>query len=669
MWRIAARVNTDAGFATKRPDDCKRERKVFPVKLRRVSIRNFRLLEQLEVDLSPTTVIIGENNAGKSAFLDAIRLVLNRASARRGCVATEYDFNLLKDKTEPHTAQPIEISLLFREDAPKEWPVEVTQELNEIVQLDPHSGLNQIYVKYTASYSPASKAFEQDVSFLNIEGQPLKTRTGSYAVFGDFLTYVPVFYLSALRDVGEQFSPRSPFWGRLLRSVDIPEAKRDEITKKLESLNAELLAVDPKLQKVTDNLSQISKVVAQYTKQEVELRALPLRPWDLMSRSEVVLQSHSSSTKFPLSKHGQGVQSLAVLFLFQAFIAEMLTTLYAEHASPILALEEPEAHLHPQAARALWRQVDDVPGQKLVTTHSPYFVQNVPFHDLRILRREGGATRVFSLPEFYTANVLVNDELRQFVKNNSAKFSLHASELRVTGTITEDESRSLLKCFLRPEEKQWHAVIRDFAERSNAFISHDDVLKLETYVRRMRGEVLFARCWLLCEGQTEYVLLHHFSMMLKLPLDAHGVGVIDYQNNGSPGAFAALARVLGFRWIIFSDGDAAAKGFIKELKGLHFSDKEIAAAVQKFPETDIELFAAKSGLADDCRTCLAEHGVTVVAKTAPNAVDELAASLRSKKPNWAYWLVERLSQRKAKGAEVPDFFKKIIEATVKLANE
>ena len=212
VWRIAARFNTDAGFATKRPDDWKRERKVFPVKLRRVSIRNFRLLEQLEVDLSPTTVIIGENNAGKSAFLDAIRLVLNRASARRGCVATEYDFNLLKDKTEPHTAQPIEISLLFREDAPKEWPVEVTQELNEIVQLDPHSGLNQIYVKYTASYSPANKAFEQDVSFLNIEGQPLKTRTGSYAVFGDFLTYVPVFYLSALRDVGEQFSPRSPFW-------------------------------------------------------------------------------------------------------------------------------------------------------------------------------------------------------------------------------------------------------------------------------------------------------------------------------------------------------------------------------------------------------------------------------------------------------------------------
>jgi putative ATP-dependent endonuclease of OLD family len=639
------------------------------VKLRRVSIRNFRLLEQLEVDLSPTTVVIGENNAGKSAFLDAIRLVLNRASARKGCAATEYDFNLLKDKTEPHTAQPIEISLLFREDAPSEWPVEVTQELNEIVQLDPHSGLNQIHVKYTASYNSGSKAFEQDVSFLNIEGQPLKTRTGSYAVFGDFLTYVPVFYLSALRDIDEQFSPRSPFWGRLLRSVDIPEAKRDEITKKLESLNAELLAVDPKLQKVTDNLSQISKVVAQYTKQEVALRALPLRPWDLMSRSEVVLQSHGSSTKFPLSKHGQGVQSLAVLFLFQAFIAEMLTTLYAEHASPILALEEPEAHLHPQAARALWRQVEEVPGQKLVTTHSPYFVQNVPFHDLRILRRESGTTHVFSLPEYYTANLLVNDELREFVKNNGGRFSLHADELRVTGTITEDECRNLLKCFVRPEEKQWHAVVRDLAERTKSYISHDDVLKLETYVRRMRGEILFARCWLLCEGQTEYALLHHFSLMLKLPLDANGVAVVDYQNNGSPGAFAALARVLGFKWMMFSDGDAAAKGFVKELKGLHFTDKQVVASVKNFPETDIEMFAAKSGLADDCRACLGEHSTAVAPKTAATAVDELSVALRSKKPNWAYWLIEKLSRRKAGAADVPDFFKKVIEEGVKLANE
>ena len=635
------------------------------VKLRKVSINNFRLIASLDVELSDTTVLIGENNAGKSAFLDAIKLVLNRGSARKGSVATEYDFNLSPEKVEPHTAQPIEITLLFREDNLGEWPRELTQELNEIVQLDPHSGLNQVHLKYTAAYDQTSKSFEQQLQFLNIEGKPLRGRTPWYAVFADLLTYVPVFYLSALRDTAEQFSPGSPFWGRLLRSVDIPAEKREEISQKLESLNTELLALDPKLQKVTANLGQISDVVSQYTKQEVGLRALPLRPWDLMSRSEVVLQGQGSATKFPLSRHGQGVQSLAVIFLFQAFIGEMLNTLYSENASPILALEEPEAHLHPQAARALWKQVRDVPGQKIVTTHSPYFVQNVPFYDLRILRRTVDNTRVFSLPRYYTAILTINDELRDFVRKHPT-FSIHATELRVAGSITENEYRDLLRCFVRPEERGAHAVLRNLYERSKGFISPDAVLRLETYVRRMRGEVLFARCWILCEGQTEYTLLHQLSAILNLSLDVHGVAVVDYQNNGSPGAFASLARALGFQWIMFSDGDAAAKGFIQELKNVHFTDEQIGISVKNLPARDIEDLFAKSRLAADCRQCFADRGIAV---PADDALEDLAELLRANKPNWAYWLAERLSTRRVTAEEVPEFLKLIIDTAVAMANE
>ena len=38
----------------------------------------------------------------------------------------------------------------------------------------------------------------------------------------------------------------------------------------------------------------------------------------------------------------------------------------------------PRTHLHPQA-RTLWAHVHGLPGQKIITTHSPYFVQHVPF--------------------------------------------------------------------------------------------------------------------------------------------------------------------------------------------------------------------------------------------------------------------------------------------------
>ena len=39
---------------------------------RRVEIRNFRSIEEVQVDLAPFTVIVGKNGAGKSNFIDAL---------------------------------------------------------------------------------------------------------------------------------------------------------------------------------------------------------------------------------------------------------------------------------------------------------------------------------------------------------------------------------------------------------------------------------------------------------------------------------------------------------------------------------------------------------------------------------------------------------------------
>ena len=82
-----------------------------------------------------------------------------------------------------------------------------------------------------------------------------------------------------------------------------------------------------------------------------------------------------------------------MIFLFQAFVEHLVRELYEQDSEPVLALEEPETHLHPQAARTLWTHVRALPGQKIVTTHSPYFVQHVPFRDLRLVRLTGKELR------------------------------------------------------------------------------------------------------------------------------------------------------------------------------------------------------------------------------------------------------------------------------------
>lgn len=47
------------------------------MKLRKLKIENFRGIKDLELDLGDTTVLIGENNSGKTAVLEVLRLCIS----------------------------------------------------------------------------------------------------------------------------------------------------------------------------------------------------------------------------------------------------------------------------------------------------------------------------------------------------------------------------------------------------------------------------------------------------------------------------------------------------------------------------------------------------------------------------------------------------------------
>ena len=100
---------------------------------------------------------------------------------------------------------------------------------------------------------------------------------------------------------------------------------------------------------------------------------------------------------------------------------------------------------------------------------------------------------------------------------------------------------------------------------------------LEDWARRMRGEVFFSRFWILCEGQSEVFLLTALFDALAFRLDSQGVSLIDYQNNGSPRAFACLARTFGFPWAPLADGDEHGRNTFSSLKNAGFSEQELSA--------------------------------------------------------------------------------------------
>ena len=381
-----------------------------------IRIRNFRGLKDIEMPLARATVLIGENNSGKSSVLDCISLTLGRRWGQRGTGFSEYDLTIdgeaapdtvaettgeaagTGDTVAEAEAPEALVELFFTEQIAGEWPEEITSRLFGIIQTNPVTELNSITLRVTYRLNPLEKTYEPGWAFLDVNGDPIGAGEARRAAnTQQFFKYVPVFFLSALRDASEEFSSRSQFWGRLLKAVEISQDERQALDEAIDELNTRLLAADPRVAETVERLREIQAVVAHGAASDVSIRALPMKVWELLARSEIVIRGETGAPWLPLARHGQGVKSLSVIYLFNAFVERLLKETYSEHSEPIVALEEPEVHLHPQAVRALWSQIDAMPGQKIIASHSPYFMQYVPIRDIRLFapwsRRRPGLLR------------------------------------------------------------------------------------------------------------------------------------------------------------------------------------------------------------------------------------------------------------------------------------
>jgi putative ATP-dependent endonuclease of the OLD family len=128
------------------------------VKLREIKVQNFRCLADVTIPIGDTTVLVGANNSGKTALLDALRIVLTGNRANRGTPFDEYDYHMSKVGDSPQTSQGIVVELWFREDAPDEWPDSLVQALNDIIQTDPVQDLDAIGLRMSSKHDEVAGA-------------------------------------------------------------------------------------------------------------------------------------------------------------------------------------------------------------------------------------------------------------------------------------------------------------------------------------------------------------------------------------------------------------------------------------------------------------------------------------------------------------------------------
>ena len=97
------------------------------------------------------------------------------------------------------------------------------------------------------------------------------------------------------------------------------------------------------------------------------------------------LQMEEGEVAFPIGMTGEGSQALLYL------IAKV------ERGSQVLAIEEPETHLHPALVKKTSRYLSRSTNQNkqiFVSTHSPFFLDELQLESTFVVKNEGGSTQI-----------------------------------------------------------------------------------------------------------------------------------------------------------------------------------------------------------------------------------------------------------------------------------
>ena len=182
----------------------------------------------------------------------------------------------------------------------------------------------------------------------------------------------------------------------------------------------------------------------------------------------------------------------------------------------ILAIDEPEVHLHPYLQRSL-----------------------INYYK-RILRNE-------------------DTEFVELLKNLFDVDGINGQLIIVTHSTDAllGDYRNLIR-FYKSEDGT--AVISGYVLRPIAGANNDDRIKSENEKHHIMHfpeikEAFYAKCVILIEGETEYGCMHSFASKMGIPLDDYGICVINARGEGSIKPLRELLSFFSIPSIVIYDGD------------------------------------------------------------------------------------------------------------------
>jgi putative ATP-dependent endonuclease of OLD family len=471
----------------------------------RLEIRNFRGIAACGLEFEPgLTLLVGRNNVGKSRVLSALHLALG------GRVADVDDFTVgSADEPEIDVIMaPLPPSSSADEEA---FDTDAGRLMGGDVQTISETPFRErfawrTHVRRSAEGLGARSEFKI-MTFDTTSGSWVE-RNGAKDLGRGTRGLVASDLVNTGRDLMEELGRRGSGVRKVLSDLDVDDVTREGLESRLVALSGAIVDGSRTLASVSKSLEALNRAVGSIGAPGIN--PIPITLEELSRSLSIELDSGHGS--LPIRMHGSGARSLASLQV-QGVLYDRL--LGADGGSlrphPVTLVEEPEAHLHPQAASELPHLLQLIRGQVIASTHSSQVVTASAPRAIRLLREDGGLLIVVDLGPA-------------------------ASDLPGTP---------------RPFRPSLHT---------------EEMEKLKRLAERPFGEILFASAIVVGDGATERgflpPLLRH-----ALGAKAHGICVVDPESLSTPTALALakFASLVGLPWFVFADSDPAGVAAVEAL--------------------------------------------------------------------------------------------------------